>query len=53
MTLLEQVVEVMADHGETVHMSKIAKMLVERFPNVSTPTDQVALSIVSGSGSLK
>ncbi len=41
MTLMDQVVEVMADHRGSAHVSDIAKMLVERFPNISTPLDKL------------
>lgn len=41
MTLLEQIVDVMADQRGPAHVSDIAAMLVERYPNISTPLERL------------
>lgn len=40
-TLLEQIVDVMADHRGSAHVNNIAKILLDRYPNISTPADQL------------
>lgn len=41
MTLVEQIIEVMADHRGSAHVNIIAKMLLDRYPNISIPADQL------------
>lgn len=41
MTLLEQIVDVMADHRGPAHVNDIAIMLIDRYPNISTHVDQL------------
>lgn len=36
MTLKEQIVEVMSEHRGSAHVDDIAKMLLDRYPNLST-----------------
>ena len=39
MTLIEQIVEVMADHRGAAHVDDIAAMLLARYPNLPVRAD--------------
>ena len=41
MSLIDQVKEVMADHSGAAHVDDIAKMLVDRFPNIQVSKDKL------------
>jgi hypothetical protein len=41
MTLLEQIVEVMADHRGPAHVNDIAEMLLSRYPNLPIPGEKL------------
>jgi len=41
MVLIDQIIEVMADCRSSAHVSDIAVMLVERFPNISIPAEKL------------
>jgi hypothetical protein len=41
MTLIEQIIEVMSDHRGSAHVDDIAKMLIERFPNLPVTGEQL------------
>lgn len=41
MTLIEQIIEVMSDHRGAAHVDSIAKMLLDRYPNIPTPIERL------------
>lgn len=41
MTLIERIVEVMADHRGAAHVNDIADMLLNRYPNLQVPADKL------------
>ena len=55
MNLLDQIVEVMADHRGPAHVNDIAEMLLSRYPNLSVPAEKLSdkLSAVLSSNAKK
>jgi hypothetical protein len=55
MNLIDQIVEVMADHRGPAHVNDIAEMLLSRYPNLSVPAEKLPdkLSAVLSSNAKK